>query len=424
LNYKIKLNIYIKVATFLLLYSTSYSNNNNNNNNTSKIELGIDNFLKETPPELKNKTIILFANQASRTSENKSTVEEILKKKDIKLQYILVPEHGYYTSVPAGDPVENDSIYNIPLISLYGKTKTPSKTLILQTDAIVIDIQDIGVRSYTYISTVFNIISTAIELNKPVYILDRPNPLGGLIVDGTLLEDEFESFVGKIRTTYLHGCTIGELTKMMVEEKWIKNTSKNIPKIHIIKMKNWNRWQVWEDLNLNWIPTSPHIPTINSIRGAAALGTLGELGIISIGIGTTSPFQYLGSPNFDSDKLINELGNHNIVNDYNINLIKVKYRPFYGMYNNKNVDGVYLSFKNNNEILPYSLGFEILNYLKTFNNNIFSKEDKVYNMFNKVNGSDIYTKFIKGKVSYDFIKQKIKKDRVKFNETRQKYLLY
>lgn len=421
MNYILKNNIYIKVATFFLLFSISYSNNNDN---SAKIELGIDVFLKNTPPELKNKSIILLANQASRTSENKSSVEEILKKKDIKLQYILVPEHGYYTSIPAGDAVADDSIYNIPLISLYGKSKTPSKTLLLQTDAIVIDIQDIGVRSYTYISTVFNIISIAIELGKPVYILDRPNPLGGLIVDGTLLEDEFESFVGKIRTTYLHGCTIGELTQLMIGEKWIKNQSGNIPDINIIKMKNWNRWQVWEDLGLNWMPTSPHIPTINSIRGAAALGTIGELGIISIGIGTTSPFQYLGSPNFDNEKLINELGNNKIINDYNINLIKVKYRPFYGMYNNKNVDGVYLSFKNNNEILPYSLGFEILNYLKTFNNGIFSKEDKSYNMFNKVNGSDIYTKFIRDKVSYDFIKQKIKKDRIKFNETRQKYLLY
>lgn len=418
MNHKIKFKTLLIITVFLIFNHTVFSNN------ISQIELGIDIFLKETPQDLKNKSIILFANQASRTSDNKSTVEEIIKKKDVKLQYILVPEHGYYTSIPAGDPVENDSIYNIPLISLYGKTKTPSKSLILQTDAIVVDIQDIGIRSYTYISTLYNIITIAIELNKPVYILDRPNPLGGLIVDGTILEDDFVSFVGKIKTTYLHGCTIGELAKMMVEEKWIKNTSNNLPNIQIIKMKNWNRWQVWEDLNLNWIPTSPHIPTINSIRGAASLGTLGELGVISIGIGTTSPFQYLGNPNFDSDRLIYQLGNLNIVNDYNINLIKVKFRPFYGMFNNKNVDGVFLSFKNSNEILPYSFGFELLNYLKINNNNIFPKDEKAFNMFNKVNGSEIYTMFIKGKLSYDFIKQKIKKDREKFNKTRQKYLLY
>ena len=424
----------LQQLTLLFLFVIAHFNIINLYSTEKEIEndfqLGIDNFIENTPTELIGKNIIILANQASRTKDNISTIDALKSSKKVNISYILVPEHGYFTSVPAGDPVENDSINGIPLISLYGKSKTPSKTLLSQSDAILIDIQDIGVRSYTFISTVYNLLAVAAELGKNVYILDRPNPLGGIIVDGNLLDPKFKSFVGMLPVTYLHGCTIGELCNMLNEQNWLETKEGNKVKceIKVIKMSNWERWKTWEDLDLNWIPTSPHIPTVNAIKGAAVLGTIGELGVISIGIGTTLPFQYLGGPTFDYDKFSENLGgstaNNQSINDYGVDAIKVKYRPFYGLYSGKNINGVLLNFINTNQLLPYSYGVEILNYLKINNFDIFPTDRKKYEMFNKVNGSDIYTKFIFGEITLKEIKKIINNDKKTYLELRKKYLLY
>lgn len=420
------LKVFTKSSFLIALFCVSILTSLNLHASDNEFRLGIDNFIENPPFELIDREIILVANQASRTSNNLSTVDAIIKSNKFKLKYILVPEHGYFTSVPAGETVADDNLNGIPLISLYGKSKTPSRELIQKCDAIVIDIQDIGVRSYTYLSTVYNVLAVAADLGKKVYILDRPNPLGGIIVDGTLLDINYKSFVGIIPVTYLHGCTMGELTYMMNSEKWLKTKDgKSVEcDLEILKMSNWNRWQTWEDLGLHWIPTSPHIPTVNAIRGAATLGTLGELGVMSIGIGTTLPFQYLGATDFDYEKFANFIDFENSFNDYGVELTKVKYRPFYGMGSGKNLNGVLFNYERTNSMLPYSFGIEVLNYLKTHHKGIFPTDNSKYDMFNKTNGTNLYQRFINNEVTLKEIKNKINTDRKTFLDFRKKYLLY
>jgi len=141
---------------------------------------------------------------------------------------------------------------------------------------------------------------SAAEYNKPVIILDRPNPLGGMIVDGNVLDINFRSYIGLLPVPYIYGMTIGEIATMMNEENWLSDSkNQNIKcNLTIIKMQGWERWMQWEDTQLPWFPTSPNISSPDAIRGIAMLGWIGELSLFSIGIGTNMPFQYFGSPDF------------------------------------------------------------------------------------------------------------------------------
>ena len=228
---------------------------------------------------------------------------------------ILVPEHGFYISVPAGSKVSDDSLFGVPVFSLYGIERSPGRKILSNCDVILIDVQDIGVRSYTYISTVYKVMEAAAKFSIPVIILDRPNPLGGMIVDGNTIDKGRESFVGIVPISYIHGMTIGELAMMINQEGWLPIGKSKMPlkcDLSIIEMKGWSRWMAWEDCGMLWFPTSPHVPTVNAIRGLAVLGIFGELGIINIGIGTTLPFQYIGMPGFKVKKVIEALSRQNI----------------------------------------------------------------------------------------------------------------
>ena len=385
--------------------------------NSQNVRLGIDILLDEEINVVENKRIALFTNQSGINVKGVPTAELLSKDSRVQLKKIFVPEHGYYTTIPAGEPVANDSIFDTPIVSLYGSLKIPNKKILSDIDAVVVDIQDIGVRSYTYISSLLYLMQGCAENNIEVIILDRPNPLGGLIVDGNLPEKEFKSFVSLVPTTYIHGCTIGEIAMMINGEIWTEN--KKQCNLTIVKMEGWERWMAWDDTGLIWIPTSPHVPTANSVRGIATLGTIGELGLVSIGIGTTSPFGYLGSPflNFDSLKV-----------DYEgIYLQKTKYRPFYGMFSGKDVDGYYLKFNLSNHLKPYTTGLLILRELSIKNTDLLSDNElklRSKEMFLKVTGTDKILNAIRSKLPEEMIVSLANEGLIEFLNIRKKYLLY
>lgn len=405
-------NIFLILTSSLILF-ISLSNFSFSQN----IRLGIDILLKEEISVVEGKRIALFTNQSGINVKGVPTAELLSKDNRVQLKKIFVPEHGYYTTIPAGEPVENDSIFGTPIVSLYGPLKIPNKKILSDIDAVVVDIQDIGVRSYTYISSLLYLMQGCAENNVEVIILDRPNPLGGLVVDGNLPEKKFKSFVSLVPTTYVHGCTIGEIAMMINGEIWTEN--KKQCNLTVVKMEGWERWMAWDDTGLMWIPTSPHVPTANSVRGIATLGTLGELGVISIGIGTTSPFGYIGSPyiNFDSIRV-----------DYEgIYLQKTIYRPFYGMYNGKDTPGFYLKFNLSNHIKPYTTGLLILRDLVNRNPNLLSDKELKSNsieMFKKVTGTDKIINAIQSKLPEEMIVSLANEGLIDFLNLRKKYLLY
>lgn len=404
----LKLKILINSILFILFSITAYSQN---------VRLGIDVLLDSEINIVAGKRIALFTNQSGINVKGVPTAELLANDPRVKLVKLFVPEHGYYTSIPAGEPIKNDTIFGTPVVSLYGSLKIPNKQVLEGIDAVVVDIQDIGVRSYTYISSLLYLIQGCADNNVEVIILDRPNPLGGLVVDGNLPESKFKSFVSLVPTSYIHGCTIGEIAMMINGEKWTDD--KKQCNLTVVKMEGWERWMAWEDTGLMWIPTSPHVPTSGSVRGIATLGTIGELGLISIGIGTTSPFGYIGSPYLDLDS---------IKLDYEgLYLQKTYYRPFYGMFAGKDVKGFYLKFNLSNLIKPYTTGLLILSDIAKHNPTLLSDKNLKSNsidMFQKVTGTDKILNAIKSNLPDEMIVSLANEGLIDFLNIRKKYLQY
>jgi uncharacterized protein YbbC (DUF1343 family) len=383
--------------------------------------LGIDVLEQSGFEILKGKKVALLTNHSGRNSEGISTVEILKNSDSVELSALFTPEHGFYTTVPAGKAVSDEKIFGVSAYSLYGLTKSPPASLLEKFDVVVVDIQDIGVRSYTYISTVFKTMKACAENGKPIIILDRPNPLGGLIFDGNTVEPGMESFVGIIPVSYIHGCTIGELAEMISGEGWLGGLDCDLT---VVKMNGWHRHMMWEDTGLTWYPTSPHIPTVNSVRGIAALGIFGELGIISIGIGTTLPFQYLGSPDLKTFE-VQEILDSNYFQG--LQLVPTRFHPFYGMYSGKYSNGWQLQFPLDAGFRPYTSGIRIFLALRKVHPELLKSQNissKSRNMFEKVTGSkELADAILTGKSDEEILRL-ANKGLAEFAALRKKYLLY
>jgi len=242
-------------------------------------------------PLLKGKKVALVANQTSvLTQNNNQHLVDFLLSKGITIQKIFVPEHGFRGDADAGEIVKNDTDKEtgIPLVSLYGNHKKPSKESLMDVDILVFDFQDVGLRFYTYISTMHYVMEACAENGKPLIIMDRPNPNGDYI-DGPVLDKAFKSFVGMHPVPVVHGLTVGELAQMINGEGWLKNGIK--ADITVIPVANW-------DHSLHYslpIKPSPNLPNDVAIRLYPSLCFF-EGTDISVGRGTYFPFQVYGGP--------------------------------------------------------------------------------------------------------------------------------
>jgi uncharacterized protein YbbC (DUF1343 family) len=432
--------IFCLLFSLLFIYKTNLKADDQFLTIKKNISLGVDILLKSDLNRFDGKRIFILTNYAGRTSEGMLTVDALKNDRRINITGILTPEHGFYTAVPAGNSVTDDMYNNIPVYSLYGTNRSPSKDILQKCDIIIVDIQDIGIRSYTYLSTLYNVMKAAAIYGKQIIVLDRPNPLGGLIIDGGTVESELQSFVGIIPISYIHGCTIGELALMINEEGWlINNVDTNIYhkresneinnnntkcNLEIIKMVGWQRWMAWEDTDLMWYPTSPHIPTPDAIRGAAMIGPTGELGIISVGIGTTLPFQYIGFPGMNTESILKILSPSNI---NGVLFIKSAYQPFYGKFNGQICNGILFKFTLSNLYQPYTIGIKILTALRRIHPELFIKNNISENqkrMYQKVTGSTRLLDAVINDENDNYISQIANAGFVDFISIRKKYLLY
>jgi uncharacterized protein YbbC (DUF1343 family) len=262
------------------------------------VSLGIDQLSQAGFAPLKGRRVGFITNQTSVNAAGTMSRVVLQQGLGADLKALFGPEHGLDTRAKAGDHVANavDSITGLRAFSLYGENRKPTPAMLANLDVLVFDIQDIGVRSYTYISTMALAMEAAGEAGKDFVVLDRPNPLGGVSVQGPPMEEAYRSFVGQIPVPYRHGMTIGELAKMIIAKNWIKAN----PRLTIIPMKGWKRTMNWGDTKLNWVPTSPNIPNWDSPFYCATTGILGELRDVDIGIGTNKPFHYAAARGIDS----------------------------------------------------------------------------------------------------------------------------
>lgn len=400
----------IIVSLFMLACTlSSYAIKNNT------VKLGIDILIENNFEIIKNKNVALLANFSSRTRNGDQTAEIMASSPRFKLKTIFTPEHGYYSIIPAGVHVSDNEVFGVKSISLYGDKRKPTPDMLKDIDVIVIDIQDIGIRSYTYISTMYNILEAAAENDVDILICDRPNPLSGDLVDGNVLKVANRSFIGIAPIPYIHGCTIGELVNIFVGEKYF-NQAENL-RYEVLKMRNWRRDQPWEKTGLAWYPTSPNIPTVNAVRGAAMLGVFGELRIFNIGIGTTLPFQYcyFTNPNLIINNEIFDFDENGIVIS-KIHNTKISEKP-----------GILFNFDSDYSPRLYSFGFKILAKLLEKKPDFITKtklEKRDSEMFIKAVGNSAIFDEVTNFKSSETLMELVNEGLVQFLNMRLKYLLY
>ena len=378
------------------------------------IKLGIEVLQEDTGylEIIKNKKLGLITNPTGVDSNLNSTADILFESPDFKLVALFGPEHGIRGENSAGEHVRQtiDEKTKLPVYSLYGRTKQPTEKMLEDIDVLVFDIQDIGARIYTYISTLFLAMEAADEYDREFVVLDRPNPLGGLNIEGPVIKEEYKSFIGKFETPLIHGMTVGELAQ------FIKGEYNMDLKLTVVSMKGWGREMLWDDTGLTWVPTSPHIPTVETAFLYGATGTIGSFNLCN-GVGSTLPFQLLGSEWIEPYKFAEELNSKNIPG---IKFQPYWFKPFYFMFKNKDLKGVRLILTDKKAFKPVKTALEVLTSLEL----LYPDTYRPPKDFEQIWGVDyILTGVKEGKTADEVIKI-WSEDLEKFKKTREKYLIY
>ncbi len=256
------------------------------------VELGIDVLQKNNFDLLRGKRVGLVTNQTGVNSAGEKT--RLILKKHVNLVALYTPEHGLDGTEKAGVEIRSrkDTLTGLTAYSLYGDTRKPTPQMLAGIDVLVFDMQDIGCRSYTYISTMGKCLQACAEQGKEFVILDRPNPLGGNRVEGMGIEPKWISFVGQFPIPYVHGMTMGELALMANAKGWMGPKSN----LQVVKMRGWTRQMTWPMTGLRWVPTSPNIPLAMSPNYYVITGVVGGLaGGLDLGLFSPRAFQILGA---------------------------------------------------------------------------------------------------------------------------------
>ena len=272
-----------------------------------KVRVGSDRLLSEYRHLVEGKSVGLITNQTGVDSRGRHLADLLAEDPQVRLGALFGPEHGIRGQAEAGASVENgkDVKTGVPIFSLYGKTKKPTPEMLKGLDVLIFDIQDVGARFYTFISTMSLAMEAAAENGIPFVVLDRPNPIGGTIVEGPMLDPRFRSFVGIHPIPLRHGMTVGELARLFNDQGWLKNGVHAT--LHVVPLKGWKRSMLYEETGLAWIPPSPNMPSPETALLYPGMGLL-EPTNVSEGRGTRHPFENVGAPWIDPDSLIQQLG--------------------------------------------------------------------------------------------------------------------
>ena len=376
---------------------------------------GIDVLAGSAFKQLEGKRVGLITNPTGISYNFSSTVDILASAKNITLAGLYGPEHGVRGDVTAGAKIEShiDPVTGIPVHSLYGKTRKPTPEMLKGIDVLVYDIQDVGSRSYTYINTMAYAMEAAAENNIEFVVLDRPNPLNGLRVEGNILDMKFRSFVGQYPIPYVYGMTCGEFATMLNEEGWLAGGKKCA--LTVVKMKNWKRSMTWEETGLPWVPTSPHVPNgLNAVYYSAS-GIIGELQTVNIGVGYTMPFQLIGAEWIDNRQLAATLNSKRLPGVY------------FGDQQGKQLSGVQIHITDHKSVNLTDINLYIIEALISLypDKNPFLLADSSRNaMFDKVMGTDDVRKKLTSGVTASSIIASWEKEISEFMKMRKKYLLY
>lgn len=389
-----------------------------------KVKTGVEVLEAMDFAPLKGKRVGLITNPTGVDHQLRSTVDILFHSRACQLVALYGPEHGVRGDYSAGDQVSNytDPATGLPVFSIYGKTRKPTREMLEGIDVLVYDIQDIGSRSYTYISSLGLAMEAAAENNIPFVVLDRPNPLGGEKMEGMITRPGFFSFVSQFPIPYIHGLTVGELSRFLNGEKLLTNGVQC--KLQVIPMKGWKRKMSFPQTGLPWVPSSPHIPHDYSSYFYPVSGILGELYVMSIGVGYTLPFQLFAAEWIDAEKLS---ANLNALQLPGILFRPVHYSPYYSVSKGTMVHGVQVHFTDFRKANLTLIQFYVLQECKKLwpDKNVFELCEKSrIRMFDQVCGSDTIRKTFMKEFSVESIRDIWMDETEAFREKARRYLLY
>lgn len=387
-----------------------------------RIKTGIEVLKEQNFKILEGKRVGLITNPTGVDNNLVSTIDILNQAPNVNLVALYGPEHGVRGDVHAGDHIDNsaDLVTGLPVYSLYGKTRKPTPEMLKDIDVLVYDIQDIGCRSFTYISTMGIAMEAAAENNIEFIVLDRPNPLGGIKVEGGLVEDKFISFVSQFKIPYLYGLTCGELAMMLNSE----NMTGKPCKLQVVKMKGWKRKMDYTQTGLQWIPSSPHVPHAHSAFFYPLSGILGELGYMSIGVGYTIPFQMFAAEWINAEEFANAM---NTLQLPGIRFRPIHLKPFYSVGKGEHLQGVQVHIMDYEKARLSEIQFYIMQEVAHLypDKAVFENAGKDrFDMFDKVTGSDFVRLTFAQNNKFEDIRNFWYKDVEPFKKLSKKYYMY
>ena len=387
------------------------------------VKLGLEQILTDQAELLKNMRVGLICNQASVNHSFQHAADLLYRNPAVNLVALFGPQHGI-----RGDVQDNmietrhgqDKLTGLPVYSLYSETREPSREMLLDIDALVFDLQDVGCRVYTFIYTMANAMRACALHNKKMIILDRPNPIGGVAVEGNSLEEGHESFVGQYPIPMRHGLTVGELAKLFNEEFAFNCDLK------VVAMNGWERNCYYDETDAPWIMPSPNMPTVET--AAVFPATVYFEGTqVSEGRGTTRPFEIVGAPYIDADDYAEALASLELPG---IIFRPVNFLPTFQKHAGEVCGGVFVHITNRKTFEPVISGLGMVKTAFDLYPDDFKWKNPPYeyvydrNPFDVIAGTTRIREMFEEKTDLKSIKLSWQKDVKDFEQIRDKYLLY
>jgi uncharacterized protein YbbC (DUF1343 family) len=421
-----RLSKLLLIASCLLVMTSSA--HSDANSAERPVRTGAEELAQTDFSELAGRRVGLVTNQSGLVN-GQHLADLLHKAPNVSLVAIFAPEHGFRGAVEAGEPVRDgiDQKTGVPVHSLYGASKKPSQSMLANVDLLVFDIQDIGARFYTYISTMGLAMQAAAEAGIPFVVLDRPNPLGGTYVSGFVLQPKLQSFVGQYPIPIVHGLTVGELALMIKGERWLDGLESL--DLRIVRMEGWSRAMRWPSTKLPWVATSPNIPTFMTALVYPGIGIVGETQLVNEGRGTAAPFTVFGAPWLDARRMaarLNALG----LPGATFEATRYTPRAIAGAARNprfrgKKIYGVRVIVTDVARYQPLEVGIHALSFLiKEARSKRISPLFANLRMFYLISGTKRLHRMLLAGASGSAIIAAWKEEVARFNELRAPYLLY
>ncbi|MCJ7484186.1 MAG: DUF1343 domain-containing protein [Thermodesulfovibrionales bacterium] len=385
---------------------------------------GLDLYEKKWPLKLKGLRVGVLVHPASVNIRLQDTVSLFLRSQKSKLKALFGPQHGF-----RGETQDNmvewkgfrDKKTGVPVFSLYGHTRKPDPSMLKNIDVMVIDLQDIGSRYYTFIWTMELCMQACMEMKKSVVVLDRPNPIGGHMTEGPLLNEQYSSFVGQRPLPVRHGMTIGEIGNYLHNEFY--------PSLdfHVIAMQGWERKMWFDGTGLPWVMPSPNMPTLDTAIVYPGMCLL-EGTNISEGRGTTRPFEIFGAPFIEPDMLVNRLKEFRLSGVF---FRPMYFQPTFQKHMGELCGGAQMHVTDREKFRPFKTGVAVIKAIHSLYQNQFAWKQPPYEYeyekmpIDILAGTDRLRQHIENGVSLDRMEEWWQEQCREFNKKfRKKYLLY